>query len=158
MTHSAHSLSLSLVTMVQVYPEESISAVAEMIAVESKKEVVIEDIVMQEEERKPPMQFISEPKISQPVRARDDDWFLLLDVVPRETTYVPPGTHGLQMSFHTSCTKEDSQAVSRHELWRMSTPIFQSLPFTYEECRIRLSGSDAFTTIGKCLSHPVFPI
>ncbi|XP_035020391.2 uncharacterized protein LOC118114199 isoform X4 [Hippoglossus stenolepis] len=78
------------VTMVQVYPEESISAVAEMIAVESKKEVVIEDIVMQKEEKKLPMQFISELKISQPVRARDDDWFLLLDVVPRETTYVPP--------------------------------------------------------------------
>ncbi|XP_053287728.1 uncharacterized protein LOC128448899 isoform X3 [Pleuronectes platessa] len=78
------------VTMLQVYPEESISAVAEMIALESKKEVVIEDVVMQMEERKLPMQLISELKISQPVRARDDDWFLLLDVVPRETTYVPP--------------------------------------------------------------------
>lgn len=27
----------------------------------------------------------------QPVTDRDDDWFLLLDVVPRETSYVPPG-------------------------------------------------------------------
>ncbi|XP_062254580.1 uncharacterized protein LOC133964485 isoform X4 [Platichthys flesus] len=78
------------VTMLQVYPEESISAVAEMMADETKKEVVIEDVVMQMEERKLPMQLISELKISHPVRARDDDWFLLLDVVPRETTYVPP--------------------------------------------------------------------
>lgn len=33
-----------------------------------------------------------------PVRDRDDDWFLLLDVVPRETTYVPPGTRCLEIS------------------------------------------------------------
>ncbi|XP_069393069.1 uncharacterized protein [Paralichthys olivaceus] len=77
------------VNMIQVYPEESIS-VAEIIAVEPKKEVVIEDIVMQKEEKKLPMPITSELKISQPVKERDDDWFLLLDVVPRETSYVPP--------------------------------------------------------------------
>lgn len=26
-----------------------------------------------------------------PVTDRDDDWFVLLDVVPKETLYVPPG-------------------------------------------------------------------
>jgi len=114
-SYSAHSLSLSLVTLaeyVQVYPEESVSAVAETIAVESKKEVVVEVTVVQKEEKKLPMQIVPEMKISQPVRERDDDWFLLLDVVPRQTSYVPPGTHSLQrpffFSFHTYCTEGDS--------------------------------------------------
>lgn len=89
---------------VKVYPEESSSAMVETIAVESKKEVVVEEALGQKEEKKLPIQIVPELKISQPVRERDDDWFLLLDVVPRETSYVPQGTHSLQMplfSFHT---------------------------------------------------------
>nr|XP_033496144.1 uncharacterized protein LOC117265653 isoform X2 [Epinephelus lanceolatus] len=68
---------------VQVYPEERISTVAEMRTVESRKEVVVEEMVVQTEER-------AQQKISQPVIERDDDWFLLLDVVPRGTAYIPP--------------------------------------------------------------------
>ncbi|XP_044063520.1 uncharacterized protein LOC122881404 isoform X14 [Siniperca chuatsi] len=78
---------------VQVYPEESISTVAQTITVESRKEVVFEETVVQKEDKKLPKQIIPEQKISQPVREireRDDDCFLLLDVVPRETAYVPP--------------------------------------------------------------------
>lgn len=88
---------MSLVTKaeyVQVYPEERISTVAEMRTVESRKEVVVEDMVVQTEER-------AQQKISQPVIERDDDWFLLLDVVPRGTAYVPPGTHSLLWFFFT---------------------------------------------------------
>ncbi|KAG8010144.1 Protein 4.1 [Nibea albiflora] len=77
---------------VQVYPEESISTVTETIR-ESRKEVVVEEVVMQKEEKKLPKQIIPvQQKISLPVREIDDDWFLLLDVVPRETAYVPPVT------------------------------------------------------------------
>ncbi|XP_027142935.1 titin isoform X9 [Larimichthys crocea] len=77
---------------VQVYPEESISTVTETIR-ESRKEVVVEEIVVQKEEKKLPKQIIPvQQKISLPVREIDDDWFLLLDVVPRETAYVPPVT------------------------------------------------------------------
>ena len=32
-----------------------------------------------------------------PVTARDDDWFVVLDVVPRETLYVPPGITKISM-------------------------------------------------------------
>lgn len=93
---------MSLVTKaeyVQVYPEESISTVTETIR-ESRKEVVVEEIVVQKEEKKLPKQIIPvQQKISLPVREIDDDWFLLLDVVPRETAYVPPGTRRLLLSL-----------------------------------------------------------
>ncbi|XP_018543491.2 uncharacterized protein LOC108890900 isoform X4 [Lates calcarifer] len=81
---------VTMAEYVQVYPEEGVSAAAKTIAVESRKEVVIEETVMQREEKKLPTQIIPELKIPQPVRERDDDWFVLLDVIPRETSYVPP--------------------------------------------------------------------
>lgn len=87
---------------VQVYPEEKMSTMVKTIT-ESRKEVVVEEIVVQKEEKKLPKQIITEQKISQPVRERDDDWFFLLGVVPKETAYVPPGTHSFRMSssnFH----------------------------------------------------------
>ena len=108
MSYNPHSFSLSIVTMaeyVQVYSEERISTVVETVAVvESRKEVVIEEIMVQKEEKKVPKQIIPEQQISQPVAERDDDWFLVLDVVPKETSFVPPGTHIFHISlfsFHT---------------------------------------------------------
>lgn len=94
-----HSFS---VTFDQVYPGRSFSGETETTAVESKKDFVIDSIVVQKEEKKHGVQIIPELKMSQPLRARDDDWYLLLDVGPRETSYVPPGTHSLQTAFsHT---------------------------------------------------------
>ena len=112
-SYSAHSYSFTLVTTteyVQVHPGKVISAVAETIAVESRKVVVVEEAMVQTGGKMLPTQIIPEMKISQPVRKRDDDWFVLLDVVPRETSYVPPGTCSLHMpvfSFHTYCIRED---------------------------------------------------
>lgn len=107
---------MSLVTKaeyVQVYPEESISTVTETIR-ESRKEVVVEEIVVQKEEKKLPKQIIPvQQKISLPVREIDDDWFLLLDVVPRETAYVPPGTRRLLMSFVTPSYKFSHEVSSK---------------------------------------------
>ncbi|XP_070690933.1 uncharacterized protein [Pempheris klunzingeri] len=74
---------VTMADYVQVYPEERVSTVAETITVESRKEVVIQETVA---DKMLPKQIIPE----QPVRERDDDWFVLLDVVPRETAYVPP--------------------------------------------------------------------
>ncbi|XP_042281134.1 titin-like isoform X2 [Thunnus maccoyii] len=82
---------VTMAEYVQVYSEERISTVVETVAVvESRKEVVIEEIMVQKEEKKVPKQIIPEQQISQPVAERDDDWFLVLDVVPKETSFVPP--------------------------------------------------------------------
>lgn len=77
----------------QVYPEDSISTVAETIVLASRSEVVVEEM---RQDVKIPEQITLEQKTFQSVRDIDDDWFLLLDVVPRETVYIPPGTHSLQ--------------------------------------------------------------
>lgn len=92
-------LSVTISKYVEVYPGESISVLAETIAVESKKMFVVEETVVQKEEKKAPLQINPQPKIFQAERERDDDWFLLLDVVPRETSNVPPGTHRVFFLF-----------------------------------------------------------
>lgn len=96
---------------VEVAPEESISTAAETMTVESRKEVIVEELVVYKEDG-------GLQEVSQPVRERDDDdWFLLLDVVPREAPCVPPGTHSLRapfIGFHTHYhTKEDYLTNSR---------------------------------------------
>ncbi|KAM7420588.1 hypothetical protein PAMA_015018 [Pampus argenteus] len=80
---------VTMVEYVQVHPEKNISTVVEAVLVESMKEVIVEDIEVQKEDKRLPKQIISKQKISQPVRERDNDWFLLFDVVPRETSFVP---------------------------------------------------------------------
>ncbi|KAM9852266.1 uncharacterized protein ACBR49_005367 isoform 2-T2 [Aulostomus maculatus] len=77
---------------VQVIPEESISTVVQEVVVESRTEVIVQEGKEQTEDMKLPMTTYPEQKISQPVRERVDDWFLLLDAVARETAYVPPVT------------------------------------------------------------------
>ncbi|XP_008294726.1 titin-like isoform X4 [Stegastes partitus] len=74
--------SVSMTKYVELYERESIS--------ESTREVVIEEIAVQKKDVKPPKQVIPEQKIVQPVSEREDNWFLLLDVVAKETSYVPP--------------------------------------------------------------------
>lgn len=98
---------LSLVTMgdyAQVYREERIATVVETIppttameaiTVESRKEVVIEEVVVRKVDKKFPTLIISERKVS--LRERDDDWFVLLDVVRREPSFVPRGIDNCQL-------------------------------------------------------------
>lgn len=52
-------------------------------------EVVVEEMVVQREDTVHPKSAVQEVK--QSFRERGDDWFLLWDVVSRETAYVPPG-------------------------------------------------------------------
>ncbi|XP_061144297.1 uncharacterized protein LOC133160560 isoform X2 [Syngnathus typhle] len=64
------------VTWIHTYSEKRISAV-----IEKRMEVVVE-----ETSRK----MYPEVKIFPSVIKRDDDWFLLLDVIPKKTTFIPP--------------------------------------------------------------------
>lgn len=82
-----HSLSIvSMAEYTQVYERESISTVTGVQAVV--------DIVMQKEDVRLP-----EQKVIQPAREREDDWFLLLDVVSKKTPVVPSGTYSYEMSY-----------------------------------------------------------
>ncbi|XP_018543577.2 uncharacterized protein LOC108890900 isoform X12 [Lates calcarifer] len=108
---------------VQVYPEEGVSAAAKTIAVELRKEVVIEETVMQREEKKLPTQIIPELKIPQPVRERDDDWFVLLDVIPRETSYVPPvSLASVEPQIEVKSVEQKVQQVDQIR-WQPSQPL-----------------------------------
>lgn len=82
---------------VQAYPGED----AGTVAVESKMAVVVEEAVVRREEKEPPMQIVSQMETFQPQIPTDDDdeWFLLLDVVPREASYVSPGAHSSLLFF-----------------------------------------------------------
>lgn len=98
LSYNIYSLCLLLVTVAkysQVYPEDRISTVMETITVESRKEFVVEETVVP----KFPKQIIPEQKISQPVSEREDDWFVLLDVAARETSFVPPGIVDISSSL-----------------------------------------------------------
>ncbi|XP_026226577.1 uncharacterized protein LOC113169408 isoform X3 [Anabas testudineus] len=81
---------VTMAKYVEVFPGESISTLAETIAVQSKKVSVVEEIEVQKEEKVASLQRNPELKVFQAERESDDDWFLLLDVVPRETSDVPP--------------------------------------------------------------------
>uniref|UniRef100_A0A3Q3IH89 SAB domain-containing protein n=1 Tax=Monopterus albus TaxID=43700 RepID=A0A3Q3IH89_MONAL len=97
---------VAMAKYVQLYPEVKISTAVETVAIESKKEVVVEETMVQREEKKPPVQIISRQQISQPVKERDDDWFVLLDAVPRETSYVPPVSLAVLSQIYPSVEHE----------------------------------------------------
>lgn len=56
------------------------------------KEVAAEEIKMMDT-----APVVRQGLLQQPVRDRDDDWFLLLDVVSRKMSFVPPGINPLHM-------------------------------------------------------------
>lgn len=72
----------------QVYKKEQIScsAVTEAVRVESRREMVTEENLKQRDVKPP-----------KPLRERDDDWFLLLDVVPKDVSFVAPGTSTIHL-------------------------------------------------------------
>ncbi|XP_034731208.1 uncharacterized protein LOC117946871 isoform X14 [Etheostoma cragini] len=94
---------VTMVEYVQIYPEESVSTEAEAITVESRKEAVVKEIGIQKEDR-------GQQKVSQP--ERDDDWFLLLDVVPRETSYVPPVFLAVPSQIYPSVQPQRIEVIS----------------------------------------------
>lgn len=56
-----------------------------------KQEVKILETVAEDVETKPELREQQEVVLPQAKRETVDDWFVLLDVVPREISYVPPG-------------------------------------------------------------------
>ncbi|XP_019728384.1 uncharacterized protein LOC109517586 isoform X6 [Hippocampus comes] len=73
---------VTLAGYAQTYAEKGISPL-----VEEKVEVVVEEMAQKQEASQ---NIYPELKIFPTVINRDDDWFLLLDVVPRERAFVPP--------------------------------------------------------------------
>lgn len=106
--------SVAMAEFTQVYPEDSISTVAETIALASRSEVVVEEM---REDAKLPEQITLEQRTFQSVRDRDDDWFLLLDVVPKETADIPPGTHSLQYILFSHISHQQRTGIRLLDLW-----------------------------------------
>lgn len=98
---SGRLLCLTVVAMAdyaEVYPAESIPVEAQ--SVPSVLEVVVEEMVVQKKDTVRPESAVKQ-EVKQSFRERSDDWFLLLDVVSRETAYVPPG-----ICFHQLFTSD----------------------------------------------------
>uniref|UniRef100_A0AAQ4PS56 Protein 4.1 n=1 Tax=Gasterosteus aculeatus aculeatus TaxID=481459 RepID=A0AAQ4PS56_GASAC len=94
---------------VEVAPEESISTAAETMTVESRKEVIVEELVVYKEDG-------GLQEVSQPVRERDDDdWFLLLDVVPREAPCVPPVCVAVPSQMYPSVEPQPMEAITTEQ-------------------------------------------
>lgn len=87
--YSALSLSSLVVTVESARADEGryLTSVTELTTVEQKEVTVAEERKIVEEEVWPE---IPPPLIA--VTPRDDDWFMQLDVSPRPTVYVPPGS------------------------------------------------------------------
>ena len=68
----------------------------EITAVEEKTDIIIEERIIREE------QAWSAPEVLTPqtITDREDDWFVVLDGIPRETLYVPPGTPEIPLTTH----------------------------------------------------------
>lgn len=56
-----------------------------------KQTVKILETVVEDGETEPELREQQEVVLPQAKRETVDDWFVLLDVVPREISYVPPG-------------------------------------------------------------------
>lgn len=87
--YSALSLSSLVVTVESARADEGwySTSVTELTTVEQKEVIVAEERKIVEEEVWPE---IPPPPIT--VTPRGDDWFVQLDVSPRPTVYVPPGS------------------------------------------------------------------
>ncbi|XP_029307448.1 uncharacterized protein LOC115021278 isoform X4 [Cottoperca gobio] len=81
---------VTMAEYIQVHPEESVSTVAETITVESRKEVVVEEIVVQKEDR-------GRQKVSEPVR---------------ETAYVPPVSLAVPSQMYPSVQPRQIEVIS----------------------------------------------
>lgn len=79
---------------------ESFVSGVETAAVEEIREAVAEERKIIEAAPERPQEI---PLLS--AAGREDDWFVLLDVVPRETSYVPPGTILLSSALLLCSTK-----------------------------------------------------
>nr|XP_057940697.1 uncharacterized protein LOC131137133 isoform X3 [Doryrhamphus excisus] len=99
-------------------PEKSISTLTE-----EQMEVEIEPIKVQNIETQP------EQKIVQSVISRNDDWFLLLDIFPRERTFVPTDTLPMPAKIYPDV----GPAFDEVGLYQMKQPPLQSQPESIDD-------------------------
>lgn len=79
------------VAVSQVFSEETEESVSVVEVTTIKQKVKILETVVEDVETKPQLREQQEVVLPQAKRETVDDWFVLLDVVPREISYVPPG-------------------------------------------------------------------
>ncbi|XP_023819714.2 uncharacterized protein LOC101156915 isoform X10 [Oryzias latipes] len=91
----------------QVYKKEQIScsAVTEAVRVESRREMVTEENLKQRDVKPP-----------KPLRERDDDWFLLLDVVPKDVSFVAPVSLPLAPKIYAAVSTKAESAESKYSI------------------------------------------
>ncbi|XP_036071888.1 titin isoform X5 [Oryzias melastigma] len=94
----------------QVSKKVQIFAVAEAVTVKSRREIVTEENLKQKEDEKP-------------LRERDDDWFLLLEVVPKVESYVAPVSLPLVPKIYA-----DVSTKAEHAELKYSTDTVQIKP------------------------------
>lgn len=94
--YSALSLSSLVVTVESARADEGryLTSVTQSTTVEEKEVIVAEERKMVEEEVWPEI-----PPPLPTVTQRGDDWFVLLDVSPRPTVYIPPGSAIISCCF-----------------------------------------------------------
>uniref|UniRef100_A0A3P9MFD0 Protein 4.1 n=1 Tax=Oryzias latipes TaxID=8090 RepID=A0A3P9MFD0_ORYLA len=91
----------------QVYKKEQISrsAVTEAVTVESRGEMVTEENLKQRDVKPP-----------KPLRERDDDWFLLLEVVPKDESFVAPVSLPLAPKIYAAVSTKAESAESKYSI------------------------------------------
>ncbi|XP_047217107.1 uncharacterized protein LOC124865762 isoform X4 [Girardinichthys multiradiatus] len=106
---------------VQFLHKESMPTVTVPEPVEKRREVIVKEIVIQKQDEKLP-----EQKILHPVSNQDDDWYLLLDILPKVESYVPPVFVPNPTEVSPSVPAETKCVEQR--LYPISPQLFQPLP------------------------------
>ncbi|MED6234541.1 hypothetical protein ATANTOWER_023407 [Ataeniobius toweri] len=106
---------------VQFLHKESMPTVTVPEPVEKRREVIVKEIVIQKQDEKLP-----EQKILHPVSNQDDDWYLLLDILPKVESYVPPVFVPNPSEVSPSVPAETKCVEQR--LYPISPQPFQPLP------------------------------
>ncbi|XP_040901227.1 uncharacterized protein LOC121186532 isoform X11 [Toxotes jaculatrix] len=141
---------VTMAKYVEIYPKESISA-------ESKKEVVVKEIVVRKEEKKLPMQIIPELKISQPVRERDD-WYLLLDAVPTvaPVDIIPEMRKASEIEVTTTETRAWTKMIIGVDRRQDQTRLSEIRPIQTVPPSEREDGDDWFILFDVIQEKPLF--
>ncbi|XP_041843135.1 uncharacterized protein LOC121641205 isoform X3 [Melanotaenia boesemani] len=114
---------VSMAESSQVYHRESVSSVSKVLTVKSRSDIVVEEILMQKDDKQLP-----EQKMLLPMREGEDDWFLLLDFVSRATSYVPPVYVPPPSKIYPAVPAKAESVQPKFYLDQISPQPFQQLP------------------------------
>lgn len=108
---------LTLLTSVTLKERDALDTKSFVSVVQTAPDGEIREVVAEERKIIQEAPRLLQEIPQQPVTDRDDDWFVLLDVVPRETSYVPPGIAKIPPLLHSFI-----KASNYPELCRCSYP------------------------------------